>query len=128
MATNNAGLSSSYSSASTSAVYIVTVPHKPSSAPTRDETVSTKNLLQINMATVTGTSTGGLTITAYSLEWNSGGSGDTYTSLYEGTNNYYQFAVTSGTQYKFRYRVKNDLGYSSDYSDVLNTYAAIVPS
>lgn len=89
MATNNVGLSSSYSNPSTSTVYIVAVPAKPSSAPTRDETVSTKNLLQINMPAVTGTSTGGLTLTAYSLEYNSGGSGTTFTSLYEGTNLYY---------------------------------------
>ena len=41
------------------------------------------------MTAVIGTSTGGLPITAYSLEWNSGGSGTTFTVLYEGTNTYY---------------------------------------
>ena len=30
--------------------------------------------------------------------------------------------------YKFKYAVKNDLGISIDYSDVLTTYAAIVPA
>lgn len=83
------------------------------------------------MPTITGTDTGGLSILSYKLEWNSGGSGDTFTPIVgDVLNNMDQVqtvgSLTTGNIYKFRYAVKNEVGWS-DYSDVLITYAATAP-
>ncbi len=62
-------------------VYIVAKPSKPSSAPVRIQATSTKTVIDLTMPSVTGTSTGGLTLTSYKLEWNGGGTGSTFTPL-----------------------------------------------
>ena len=84
------------------------------------------------MPTVSGIATGGLNILSYKLEWNSGGSGTTFTALVGDLSNslltsHTESGLTTGTMYKFRYAVKNEVGWSP-YSDTLTTYAAIVPA
>lgn len=86
--------------------------------------MSTRSLIRIDMPTLVGTLTGGLPITGYKLEWNSGGSGDAYTTIYDGPTSSFDQAVTTGEMYKFRYVVQNEIGYSTDYSPVLLTYGA----
>ncbi len=120
-ATNEEPLTSVYSNPSTSNTYIVALPHKPPTAPVRNEPMTTRSLIRIDMPSLSGVLTGGLPITGYKLEWNSGGSGDVYTTIYDGPNSYFDQALTTGTMYKFRYVVKNDIGYSVDYSPVLVT-------
>jgi hypothetical protein len=71
--------------------------------------------------------TGGLPIIAYKLEWNGGGNGDVYETIYEGLPSTFTRAYTTGTKYKFRYVVKNGLGYSVDYSPVMTTWGAEAP-
>ena len=85
------------------------------------------------MPAIAGLSTGGLPILSYKLEWNQGGSGNAFVALVGDTPNYstdtsfLKDSLTTGTMYKFRYTVLNDVGWSL-YSDVLTTYAAIVPT
>ena len=55
---------------------------------------------------------GGLPILLYSLEWNSGGAQETnWSSLVESSSRTFTVSsgLTTGTQYKFRYRVSNEL-------------------
>lgn len=123
-ATNEEPLTSVYSLQSTSNTFVVARPHQPPQAPIRNEPLTTRSLIYIDLPTVDLTLAGGLPITGYSLEWNSGGEDDVYTVLYEDVNTQTSVAVTTGTMYKFRYRLMNDLGYSVDYSPVLITYGA----
>lgn len=83
------------------------------------------------MTAVTGTNTGGSTIVSYSLEWDSGTSGATFTSLIgESSNNiqltYSKTSLSAGQSYRFRYRAKNIFGWSP-YSEVITALAATVP-
>ncbi len=84
------------------------------------------------MPVITGVRTGGLPILSYKLEWNQGGSGNTFLPLIGDLvdnllTSYTETSLTTGTMYKFRYTVLNDDDWS-EYSDVLTTYAAIVPT
>lgn len=107
------------------------VPLSPASAPTRDST-SSQTQLVIDYALPTGTYTGGSTILSISLEWDSGTSGATWTSLVgvnpaSLTQTYtITSGLTSGSTYKFRYRAQNIFGWGS-YSAELSTLAAEVP-
>ena len=126
-ATNEEPLTSVYSNPSTSDTFVVALPHKPPSAPIRNEAMTTRSLIRIDMPVLTGALTGGLPITGYKLEWNGGGDGDVYTIIYEGVDSFYSQPLTTGTKYKFRYSVKNELGYSLETSPVLVTYGAKAP-
>lgn len=64
-ATNDQALTSVVSNPSSSNAYVVAKPHQPPSAPSRNVLLSTKTLLQVDMPSITGTLTGGLTITDY---------------------------------------------------------------
>lgn len=75
--------------------------------------------------------TGGSPIISYILEWDAGTAGGTYTELIDGTTNnlvltFTQSSLTSGAEYRFRYRTKNLFGWS-DYSAVTRVLAAKVP-
>lgn len=83
-ATNLEPLTSVYSNPSTSDSFIVVIPKTPLYPPIRNEAMTTRSLIQIDLPQVTGTLTGGLPITAYKLEWNSGGPDDLFTSIFEG--------------------------------------------
>ena len=68
--------------------------------------------------------TGGSEIISFSLEWDGGLQGNTFTSLVgESTNNiqvsYVKDQLTAGVVYNFRYRAKNIFGWSP-YSQVLS--------
>jgi len=83
------------------------------------------------MSALTGTSTGGSAIISYSLEKDTS-SGSTWTvlngfSTYQTDLTYTVTGVTSGVEYKFRYRALNTFGWSS-YSDTLYRRAASQPS
>jgi hypothetical protein len=73
---------------------------------------------------------GGSTITSYNLEFNSG-AGVIFTEVVgyttESLLNQVEVATTPGTTYKFRYRVKNIHGFSSDYSPVAEFKSAEAP-
>jgi len=97
------------------------------SAPIRNEAMTTRSMIQIDLPTVEGLLTGGLPILVYRLEWNSGGDGDVYSMIYEGSSTSYTQPLTVGTKYKFRYSAKNDIGYSVSYSPILITYGAKAP-
>jgi hypothetical protein len=85
------------------------------------------------MPTITGVATGGLQILSYKLEWNQGGSGSAFVPLVGDSPNlstatsFLQTGLNTGTMYKFRYAVLNDVDWS-DFSDVMTTYAAVVPT
>jgi hypothetical protein len=77
------------------------------------------------------TKNGGSAILSYSLDWDYG-SGSTYVNLIGGTNDsltlsYTKTGLTTGSTYKFRYRVKNIFGWSA-YSSILSLTAAKIPS
>lgn len=126
-ATNDEPLTSVWSNPSTSNALIVALPAAPPTAPIRNEAMSTRSLIWIDMPTLTGTLTGGLPSTSYKLEWNGGGTGDVFISIYEGVSTSFSQAVTTGLMYKFRYIVANEIGYATSYSPVLVTYAAKAP-
>lgn len=74
---------------------------------------------------------GGSAITSYSLEWDSGTSGSSYSVLTGDVSNnivltYTQQFLTAGQTYYFRYRVQNIFGFGS-YSNVLQAIAAKIP-
>lgn len=73
--------SSDISNPSNSLVYIVAKPLKPSLPPIRNNDLSTKTSLRIEVPTVSGLSTGGLPITSYKIEWNEGGSGVNFVAV-----------------------------------------------
>ncbi len=83
-ATNEEPLTSVYSNPSTSNTLIVARPHKPPQAPIRNEAMTSRTMIQIDLPSVTGVLTGGLPIIGYKLEWNNGGDGNVFTSIYEG--------------------------------------------
>lgn len=83
------------------------------------------------MTALTGINTGGSDIVSYSLEWDAGTSGATYSSLIGETSNnilmtHTQSSLTEGGSYRFRYRAKNIFGWSS-YSNIMTSLAATVP-
>ena len=84
-------------------------------------------MIHIDLPTVTGELTGGLPIIAYKLEWNGGGDGNVFETIYEGLPSTFTRTYTTGTKYKFRYVVKNELGYSVEYSPVMITWGAEAP-
>ena len=115
---------------STSLIYVVALPHALTAAPLRNSASSTTTSIAVDMpAVATGTTSGGIPITSYSLEWNGGGSGEvSWTSLVDDiATSYVKTGLTTGTMYKFRYLAKNDVGYS-DPSPVMTTYAGTEPS
>lgn len=84
------------------------------------------------MPTVTGTDTGGATITSYNLVYNGGGSSTTYTTITgenpeSTTQTFTKSGLTADTLYTFKYRVKNKFGWGS-YSPSVTVRSATVPS
>jgi hypothetical protein len=114
---------------------IVSIPITPAQAPFRNEATCTQTEITVNMPQITGSAnTGGLPILSYQLEWATGAG--SYTALVgaspDSLATSYQVGVaetlTTGTNYKFRYLVKNEAGSSVAYSPILSTYAAVAPS
>jgi len=89
------------------------------------------NQSQISITIAATSDNGGSPITSYSLEWDAGTAGVSYTSLIgESSDNldliYNSTGVTAGGSYMFRVRAKNIYGWSS-YSSTLTAIAAEVP-
>ena len=103
---------------------IVAAPSAPAEAPLRDKEGSTETSILVEMPEVDSNSTGGLPILAYTLEWNLGGTQEEiWSSLVESSaRTFDKTGLSTGTVYKFRYRVKNEVGVSEP-SPVMMTYA-----
>lgn len=121
-----------YSDPSTSIALIVTKPHALTAIPIRNFPSSTKTKIAIDMPAISnGLTSGGLPITSYSLQWNGGGAGTNWSSLVgdptDSTNTAFaKTGLATGTMYKFRYRVRNSVGWS-DPSASMTTYAGTEP-
>lgn len=89
---------------------IITVPHAPTVAPTRNS-ATTSTTLKIDYTALTGTATGGDSILSYQLEWDNNSNGVNWTPLtglspHSLSTSFIQ-SVTAGNIYKFRYRALN---------------------
>ncbi len=98
---------------------LASVPDAPTSVPASDSTVSNNTVIKVDVATVTAT--GGSPITSYSIEIDDGDNGS-FTALYGTLTNslsttYTLYEMIEGNTYRFRYRVKNSVGWSA-YSPV----------
>jgi hypothetical protein len=119
-------------SASGGTALVVTVPATPLAGPYRDEAACTTTSITVNMPLVTGAvATGGLPILSYKLEWAQGAAGsfsaligDSSPSL---ATSHTVTGLTPGESYRFRYTVKNEVGWAPSESPVLSTYAAVAP-
>lgn len=97
---------------STSGALIVSTPEAPIDAPTRVKEDSTETTIVLEMPLVESETTGGIPILAYILEWNQGGTQETiWSSLVESLSRTFEkTGLNTSTAYKFRYRVKNEVG------------------
>jgi hypothetical protein len=121
-----------YSADSSGSALIVTIPNAPAAVPYRNEATCTETSITINMPVVSGqTDTGGLSILSYKLEMAVGASGTFSALVGDGpastATSYTKTGLTTGEMYRFRYIVSNEVGWSSDYSPILTTYAAVAP-
>ncbi len=76
--------------------------------------------------------TGGSPVVSYSLEWDNGSNGASWFVLNGVAENnillrYLMSDLTAGRTYKFKYRVRNIFGWSTEYSDALTVLAATRP-
>jgi hypothetical protein len=106
------------------------VPDKPTDTPQLVSPMGTEPELIIKYATPTSPNDGGSPILSYALEMDNG-QGGAYTQIV-GHNTHsmltsYTVNVIKGTQYRFRYRAKNAVGFG-EYSDHSVILAAGVPS
>ena len=118
------------SNENTSGALIVVVPLKPTSAPSRVNSSSTKTAIGLSYSALTGTNTGGSAILSYELQWDQGTG--TWASLV-GYNPYSTATtfvtpstLTTGNQYQFKYRAVNALGWGP-FSDSVTLTAAGPP-
>jgi hypothetical protein len=104
------------------------VPDSPTNAPTSDSAVTSSSVIKVDVDEVTATN--GSPITSYSIEVDDG-RGGVFTSLY-GTvvdslsSTYTLYDVNEGSTYRFRYKVKNAVGWSG-YSPVAYIVAMSPP-
>lgn len=117
---------------SASAALVEVVPHKPTSSPSRDYTLSSDTLLQVDFNELNSPENGGAMVTSYNLQYDDASKGTAWTDLTgvladEVT---LSFGVTTSIQvgktYLFRYRAKNIHGWGP-FSDSLKLIAARVP-
>ena len=106
-ATNVIG-TGSYSSVSDGTALIVAIPAAPS-PPIRDSS-STRTSIVLNITPPTGTSTGGVPITGYSIYWNGGGTGTTFVYLQNITSTTITVSTTERETYKFEVVAVNEVG------------------
>ena len=133
---NNNGWSS-LSSSSTNNPLVQVVPHKPSSPPVRvysqlqptDTNYGT--VLTISCPELSGTDTGGSTITSYQIDYDSTGSGNWITLGGSSPSSlitmYTVTGLTNGQSYYARYRAQNIQGWGP-YSDSSSLLVAEVPA
>lgn len=93
---------------------------------------SSQTQISVVMSALAGTDTGGSPILSYSLEYDAGTSGASFTILtgyssFTTALTFTQTGLTSGSLYQFRYRAYNSFGWSP-YSDITNQLAAAKPA
>lgn len=108
---------------------LANVPDNPSSAPASDSSITSASKIKVDISAVSGD--GGSAILSYSLEMDDGNGGE-YTVLYGDltesmSTTYTTSDVQKGNTYRFRYRVRNAVGWSASYSPVAYIQAASVP-
>jgi hypothetical protein len=109
---------------------LASVPDTPSVAPVSDSTVT--NSKQIKVTWTAPADDGGSDITSYELTMDNG-SGGSYTSQVGYSSQYLKLYytatsnITEGSYYRFKYRAKNIVGWSS-YSPVAYILAATIPT
>ena len=118
-----------YSQNSVGGALIVSTPFSPTESPSRVSASSTNTQITVEVADLAENLKGGLPLTAFVIEWNTGGDQElTWTEISNGVGT--QVTVTSlvsGSTYKFRYKVANEVGLS-DPSPILTTFAGFNPS
>jgi len=130
-ATNGQG-ESEFSAVNTVGVLIQTIPSAPVLKPIRIEAQSTTSAIAIEMPEIVSLSelAGGSEITSYNLESNQGAGSVFYEvtgESIEQLNRVIIVTTTPGQTYKFRYRVKNMLGFSTAYSTEAEFKSAKAP-
>jgi titin len=128
-ATNVLGAGTFSADSTSTTALTVSLPDDPAAAPIRVEVGSTETSIVVNMPAITGDAAGGMTILSYSLEMDDGSGftalvGDATDSV---ATSYTATGLTTGASYSFRYRVRNEVGWSANPSPVLATYAAVAP-
>ncbi|MCP3681809.1 MAG: fibronectin type III domain-containing protein, partial [bacterium] len=116
---------------SSNAAIMKKIPDTPSNAPSTSSV--TKTQVVIAMTAVSSPNDGGSSVTSYNLQYDNATNGVTWTDLVgyspDSTNlTFTKTGLSTGSQYKFRYRVKNVHGWSSSFSPILSVYAAVTPS
>jgi len=108
-----------------------TVPHKPTSGPSRGSG-TTQTSLQVDFALPSAPLNGGSTILSLNLQWDAGTAGITWTTLIgespfsTATSYTISSGIVPGTSYQFKYRAYNVHGWGS-LSDSTSILAAEVP-
>lgn len=128
LAANDYGFSEA-SLPNTSGEIVKTKPARPGT-PARVSASTDASRISVSWSLqTTDDQTGGSSITAYSLEWDSGTSGLTYSQIYSGSGSSYTHSsqVVTGTSYLVRLKTTNIYG-DSQYSPVLSILAATNPS
>lgn len=109
-------------------------PWDPTTGVIRNDAYTTGTTLSVYFAELTGTNTGGSTITSYCLEMDSTGAGSGPFSEIGGctvdslTTSYNITGLTSGNTYYLRYYAKNSQGSSTNPSTVTSLLLSTVPS
>lgn len=128
MSYNEIGWSTA-STPNTAGALVQTVPLQPLTAPTLN--TQTGAAITVDMATVSGTYTGGSTITSYNLQYNGGDPSTTYVTVI-GENpesllqTYTKNGLTTDVWYSFKYRVANKFGWGP-FSSSSTFLTAILP-
>ena len=108
------------------------VPFTPGSGPTSDATVTDNTRIKVLYGPQPISDNGGSEILSYELQMDNGKGGN-FTSLIGGTTDSLETTfttatgITTGVQYRFRYRSRNINGWS-DWSPITYIQAATVPS
>lgn len=93
------------------------LPHKPLAPPSRDDVLTTDELLQVDWQPLNNPQNGGAQIISYHLQYDDSSDGVTWTDLIGISTDEIaiSFGVTEsiakGEVYKFRYRAKNAHGW-----------------
>jgi hypothetical protein len=136
MSTTNAVGTSAYSDSTeiSGVTYadVRTFPHQPASPPTRGSG-TTLTQIEVVVAALTGTATGGSPILSYHIEYDGASAGATWTELQGYSSNSLSLSViqaglTPGTIYQVRYRARTIFGWSVAYSDASTIATIIEPS
>lgn len=111
-----------------------TVPHVPTTAPTRIDVTTIGSQMGFNISELTGVATGGSPILSYHIEQDvaGGGSGPWTEVVGESSDSlvltHLLTGLTPGSMYYYRYRARNVHGWSDGYSPVRAILMASVPT